>query len=102
MAWLLVNRNRTRARLCGFEQLAEAVTPGRVWGVNARFTGLMLVDYIFEARVGKGSLLACCLKLRGNDNVAGQYLFDQLVRYAASDAFKPAGSGDGELAKLLK
>lgn len=73
-----------------------------VWGVNTRFMGLMLVDYVFEARVGKGSLLACCLKVRGKDNVAGQYLLDRLVRYAASDAFKPAGSGDGELAKALR
>lgn len=77
------------------------ITP-LVWGVNARFSGLMLVDYVFEARVGKGSLLACCLRVRGKDNVAGQYLLDQLVRYAASAAFKPAGAGDGELGKALK
>ena len=78
------------------------ITP-LVWGINGRYMGgVMLVDYIFEARVGKGKLLACCLNTRGDDNLAGRHLLQQLVRYASSEAFNPSGSGDGALGNLLR
>jgi hypothetical protein len=64
------------------------ITP-LVWGVNARYGGNMLVDYIFEAGIGKGKLIACCLKLKGEDNVAGSYLLHCLMDYIASDECKP-------------
>lgn len=80
----------------------DDVTP-LVWGVNGRYMGgVILVDYIFEARVGKGKLLACCLNTRGDNNIAGQHLLGQMLDYASSDAFNPSGSGDGALRKLLE
>jgi hypothetical protein len=48
-----------------------------------------LADYLFEARVGKGKLLACALNVRGAENVAGNYLLECLIRYANSSAFNP-------------
>ena len=71
-----------------------------VWGVNARFNKRRMVDYLFEARVGQGRLLACCLKLGGGDHVAGQHLLDCLVNYAASDQF--LDTAPSESVKLLQ
>ena len=55
-----------------------------IWGTNVRDPGVMFADYVFQARVGKGMLLACCLKLSGKENVAGQYLKQCLMHYAAN------------------
>jgi hypothetical protein len=43
---------------------------------------------LFEWRVGKGRLLVCSLALPANDPAA-VYLRDELLAYAASDAFEP-------------
>lgn len=75
------------------------ITP-LVWGVNCRFMSAQLADYVFETKVGKGSLLACCLRLSGAENVAGHHLLSSLTRYAAGDAFHPATSS-GNLTKML-
>lgn len=75
-----------------------------IWDVNARYFlgSLTVVDYMFEAKVDKGSLLACCLRLRGTGNTAGRYLLEQMVRYACSGSFAPTGPDDGYLSKLHK
>ncbi len=72
-----------------------------VWGTNARDPGLMFADYIFEAAVGKGKLLACCLNVTGAENVAGAYLRQALIRYAASPAFRPVNTSGGTIIKTL-
>jgi hypothetical protein len=69
----------------------DRITP-LIWGFSIRTTGMApppLADYLFEARVGKGKLLACALNVRGAENVAGNYLLECLIRYANSSAFNP-------------
>lgn len=60
--------------------------------------------YLFQARIGKGSLLDSGLKLR-TDKPEAICLLDQLVRYASSEQFAPRGTLDadvlGKKAKLL-
>ena len=74
-----------------------------IWGVNCRFDNNILVDYLFQSKIGQGKLLGCCLKLGGLSNIAGHYLLANLVKYASSSEFQPKnGSMDGELVKLLK
>lgn len=54
--------------------------------------GLSRVGYIFEARVGKGSLLVTTLSLREHFDEAypeAIYLFDRLLRYATGPEFQP-------------
>jgi hypothetical protein len=59
-----------------------------IWGVNCRYSEQRLIaDYVFETRVGKGRLLASCLNIAGTDNVAGRYMLDCFVDYAASKQF---------------
>ncbi|MHB0998263.1 MAG: glycoside hydrolase family 2 protein [Armatimonadota bacterium] len=72
-----------------------------IWGMNARFMQYIQVDYIFQANVGKGKLIASCLNLRGENNVAGQYLLECLVKYASGGEFKPAASA-GKLVEMIK
>ena len=58
----------------------------------SKHKGLSQVGYIFEARVGKGSLLVTTLSLREHFDEAypeAIYLFDQLLRYATGSDFKP-------------
>jgi hypothetical protein len=46
-----------------------------------------------EARVGDGKLLLSGLNFRGaGDDPAGDFFLEQLVRYALSDGFRPAGA----------
>ncbi|MCX8053301.1 MAG: hypothetical protein N3B12_05800 [Armatimonadetes bacterium] len=65
-----------------------------VWGINARFGPNLVVDYVFEARVQKGRLLACCLKLHNQEDPACRYLLRQLLKYAASEQFQPSETLD--------
>ncbi len=48
-----------------------------------------VVAHLFETTVGKGKLLACGMKVLDATPEA-EYLLDQLLGYAASDAFAPA------------
>jgi len=47
--------------------------------------------YLFEVRVGKGKLLATTLEFTRwrRRHIEARYLFDQLLRYALSDEFRP-------------
>jgi hypothetical protein len=49
--------------------------------------------YAFQARAGRGKLLATGLNL-GNDNPEAVYLLDQFVRYVRSEKFVPKGTFD--------
>jgi hypothetical protein len=73
-----------------------------IWGVNARFTRQPMADYLFEAAVGDGRILACCLRVGGADNVAGRYLTRALIRYAAGEQFRPAAGKGSGLTNLLQ
>lgn len=53
--------------------------------------------HVFQARVGRGRLLASGLKLLSAEPEA-QYLLDQFIRYAHSAQFAPEGRLDEELA----
>lgn len=55
-----------------------------IWGTNTRHPGATLYDYVYEASVGNGRMIACCLNLRGTDNVAGDYLMRCLGEYLLS------------------
>ncbi|HNT37330.1 MAG TPA: hypothetical protein PKH07_20220, partial [bacterium] len=55
-----------------------------IWGTNARNPGANLYDYVYETSVGKGKMIACCLNLRGIDNVAGHHLLRCLAEYLIS------------------
>jgi hypothetical protein len=44
---------------------------------------------LFEYRVGRGRLLVCSFNFKDGDP-ASAWLKDRLVRYASSDAFRPA------------
>lgn len=55
--------------------------------------------YVFQARAGRGNLLASGLNLSGDEPEA-VYLLDQFLRYARSDRFRPQGTFD--LAVLRK
>lgn len=50
--------------------------------------------YLFEVGIGQGKLLATTLRILETIGTRpeGQYLFDSLLRYAASDNFQPAAS----------
>ena len=74
-----------------------------IWGVNCRFDHNILVDYLFQSKIGQGKLLGCCLKFGGENNIAGHYLLANLIEYASGVEFQPKnGSINGDLAKLLK
>jgi len=47
--------------------------------------------HVFQAKAGKGKLLASGLNLL-NDNIEAAYLLDQFIRYARSDRFRPKGT----------
>ena len=49
--------------------------------------------YVFQARVGKGKLLASGLNLKSID-IESVYLLDQFIRYAQSPEFQPKGTFD--------
>lgn len=49
--------------------------------------------YAFQARAGRGKLLATGLNLAG-DNPEAVYLLDQFIRYVRSDKFAPQGTFD--------
>jgi len=53
-----------------------------VWGISARNPGGAIYDYVFETRFeNKGHLLACCLNLAGENNVAGRHLLRCMIQY---------------------
>lgn len=77
------------------------VTPV-IWGLNGRFGNSKFLDYLFEAGVGSGGLIACCMNLTGEHNAAGRYLLDRLVRYVASGDFAPTNTaGTNALSELI-
>ena len=90
----------TQRRPFDTSEFRDGITP-ILWGVNARFTDPMPIDYIFEARVDKGRLLACCLNVAGDDNIAGEYLLKQMIQYASGDLFNPADKGNKKLSDLI-
>jgi hypothetical protein len=54
---------------------------------------LSRTGYVFEAAVGKGSLLVTTLRIRENfdeEYPEAVYLFDRLLRYCLSSDFSPA------------
>lgn len=62
----------------------EKITP-IIWGTSARNAGNPVYDYLFEQKIGKGHLVACCLKLSGDKNIAGQHLLSSLIKYASGN-----------------
>ena len=65
---------------------------------------LSRVGYIFEARVGKGSLLITTLGLRAHFDEAypeAIYLFDRLLRYATGPEFQPSVQVGGAVVDQL-
>ena len=49
--------------------------------------------HVFEAKAGKGKLLACGLNVL-NNNIEAVHLLDQFIRYARSARFEPRGKFD--------
>lgn len=90
----------TQRRPFGLGGLRSEVTP-LIWGVNARFGEQMLVDYVFEARVGQGSLLACCFRAFGEGNVAGRHMLREMINYAQGTQFRPTGPAESGLLRLM-
>ena len=92
----------TQRRPFDLTKLRDEIDP-LIWGVNCRFDNNILVDYLFQSKIGQGKLLGCCLKLGGETNVAGHYLLANLIKYASGNEFDPkSGSIDGDFVKLLK
>ena len=90
----------TQRRPFDTSKFRNGITP-ILWGVNTRFMEPMLIDYIFESRIGKGKLLACCLNVTGKDSIAGEYLLDQMIKYASGDSFNPVEKNGTELSNLI-
>jgi hypothetical protein len=65
---------------------------------------LSRVGYVFEAKVGSGSLLVTTLRLREHFDEAYPeviYLFDRLLRYATGPDFAPPVEPREELLRAL-
>jgi hypothetical protein len=80
-------------KLRGVEPLMVGI--GRATGYSFGTLGYPLGFnlYAFQARAGRGKLLATGLNLVG-DNPEAVYLLDQFIRYVRSDKFAPQGTFD--------
>lgn len=63
-----------------------------IWGISARNPGQSPFDYIMEIPRDEGSMLACCLRLSGETNIAGTHLLRCLIQYAADTAAQSSES----------
>jgi hypothetical protein len=66
--------------------------------VGCGSTGYLL--HVFQAKAGRGKLLASGLKLLGTEPEA-EFLLDQFIRYARSPQFQPQGTLDLNAAEKL-